>query len=235
MENNDNTDIIEAYLNNELEAEERTAFENRIEKEPDLLEEIALHRKIRGFVKETEVNNLKSQVKGWMLEEKEEVTTKKIVLFSRTNLIRIAASFALISGLGWFYFNSQTSDNQYLTELVGQNPGTLQGGDDRNTWTQLFQEKKYAEVISIINKKEIRTSEEVYYLGLSYAAETNYSKAITQFSKTILQDSVYAEKANWALALVYLKQNNEDLAKPLLEKIADSDSEFSEKAKELLK
>jgi hypothetical protein len=232
MENNDNTGIIEAYLNNELAGDERTAFENRIEQEPNLLEEITLHRQIRGFVKETEVNKLKSQVKGWLLEE--EVKTKKIVLFSRTNLIRIAASFALVLGLGWFYFNSQSTDNQYLTELVGQNPGTLQGSDDRHTWTQLFQEKKYTEVISIINKKEIRTSEEVYYLGLSYAAETDYSKAIIQLSKTILQDSVYAEKANWALALVYLKQNNENLAKPLLEKIADSDSEFSEKAKSLL-
>lgn len=232
MENNDNTDIIEAFLNNELGAEERTAFENRIEQEPDLLEEIALHRKIRGFVKENEIDKLKNQVKNWMLEE--EVKPKKIVLFSRTNLLRIAASIVLISGLGWFYFNSQSSDNQYLTELVGQNPGTLQGSDDRNTWTQLFQEKKYAEVISVLMKKEQMNPEEVYFLGLSYAAETNYSKAITQFSKTILQDSVYAEKANWALALVYLKQNNEILAKPLLEKIADSDSEFSEKAKGLL-
>jgi hypothetical protein len=232
MENNDNTDIIEAYLNNELEVDERIAFENRIGQEPDLLEEITLHRQIRGFVKETEVNKLKSQVKNWMLEE--EVKPKKITLFSSTNLLRIAASIVLISGLGWYYFNSQTSDNQYLTELIGQNPGTLQGKDDSNTWTPLFQEKKYAEVISIINKKEIRTSEEVYYLGLSYAAENDYSKAVAQFSKSILQDSIYAEKANWALALVYLKQNNEILAKPLLEKIADSDSEFSEKAKSLL-
>jgi Tfp pilus assembly protein PilF len=71
-------------------------------------------------------------------------------------------------------------------------------------------------------------------VGLSYAAETNYSKAIIQFSTIILQDSVYAEKANWALALVYLKQNNKILARLLLEKIADSDSEFSEKAKDLL-
>ena len=235
MENNDNTAIIEAYLNNELVAEQRGAFENRINQEPDLLEEIALHRQIREFVKENEINNLESQVKNWMLAEKEDVKTKKITLFSSTNLLRIAASLTLILGLSWFYFNSKTSDNQYLTELVGQNPGTLQGGDDRNTWTQLFQTKKYADVISLLVKKEQMSSEEVYYLGLSYVAETNYSKAIAQFSKITLQDSVYAEKANWALALIYLKQNNEILAKSLLEKIADSDSEFNEKAKELLK
>ena len=235
MENNDNTAIIEAYLNNELVAEQRSAFENRINQEPDLLEEIALHRQIREFVKENEINNLESQVKNWMLAEKEDVKTKKITLFSSTNLLRIAASLTLILGLSWFYFNSKTSDNQYLTELVGQNPGTLQGGDDRNTWTQLFQTKKYADVISLLVKKEQMSAEEVYYLGLSYVAETNYSKAITQFSKITLQDSVYAEKANWALALIYLKQNNEILAKSLLEKIADSDSEFNEEAKELLK
>lgn len=234
MKNNDNTNIIEAYLNNELAGNEQIAFENRIELEPDLLEEIVLHRQIREFVKENEIHNLKSQVKNWILEEKEDVKMKKIALFSRTNLLRIAASLVLISGLAWLYFNSQSSGNQYFAELVQQNPGTLQGNDDRSNWTQLFREKKYAKVISILNKKEIKTSEEVYYLGLSYAAETNYSKAIIQFSTIILQDSVYAEKANWAMALVFLKQNDENLAKPLLEKISDSDSEFSEKAKDLL-
>ena len=234
MENNDNTDIIEAYLNNELAGDEQIAFENRIELEPDLLEEIVLHRQIREFVKENEIHNLKSQVKNWILEEKEDVKTKKITLFSRTNLLRIAASLVLILGLAWLYFNSQSSGNQYFAELVQQNIGTIQGSEDRSSWTQSFREEKYAKVISILNKKEIKTSEEIYYLGLSYAAETNYSKAIAQFSTIILQDSVYAEKANWALALVYLKQNNRILAKPLLEKIAKSDSEFSKKAKDLL-
>ena len=234
MENNDNTNIIEAYLNNELAGDEQIAFENRIELEPDLLKEIVLHRQIREFVKENEIHNLKSQVKNWILEEKEDIKMKKIALFSRTNLLRIAASLVLISGLAWLYFNSQSSGNQYFTELIEQNPGILQGSDDRSSWTQSFREEKYAKVILILNKKEIKTSEEVYYLGLSYAAENNYSKAIAQFSTIILQDSVYAEKANWALALVYLKQNDKILAKPLLEKITNSDSEFSEKAKHLL-
>ena len=235
MEKNDNTDLIEAYLNNKLAGDEQMAFENRIELEPDLLEEIVLHRQIREFVKENEIHNLKSQVKNWILEEKEDVKMKKIAPFSRINLLRIAASLALISSLAWLYFNSQSSSgNQYFAELVQQNPGTLQGNDDRSNWTQLFREKKYAKVISILNIKEIKTSEEIYYLGLSYAAETNYSKAIIQFSSIILQDSVYAEKANWALALVYLKQNNKILARLLLEKTASSDSEFREKAKDLL-
>jgi tetratricopeptide (TPR) repeat protein len=234
METRDNTSIIEAYLNQELTGEDLTIFENRLKTETDLVEEVGLHRQIRGFVAETEVQHLKSQVKGWMQEEETEAKPKIIPLFSRTNLMRIAASLALISGLGWFYFNSQTSDNQYLTELVGQNPGSLQGSDDRNIWTSLFQEKKYGNTIAVLEKKAAMSPEEVYYLGLCYVGETNYPKAIEQFSKTILQDSVYSEKANWALALVYLKQKKETLAKPLLEKIADSDSEFSEKAKGLL-
>jgi tetratricopeptide (TPR) repeat protein len=234
METRDNTSIIEAYLNQELTDEDLTIFEHRLKTETDLVEEVGLHRQIRGFVAETEVQHLKSQVKGWMQEEEAEAKPKTIPLFSSTNLMRIAASLALISGLGWFYFNSQSSDNQYLTELVGQNLGSLQGSDDRNIWTSLFQEKKYSNVISVLEKKADMSSEEVYYLGLCYVGETNYPKAIEQFSKTILQDSVYSEKANWALALVYLKQKKDTLAKPLLEKIAESDSEFSEKAKGLL-
>jgi tetratricopeptide (TPR) repeat protein len=235
METNDNTSIIEAYLNQELAGEDLTIFENRLNTEPDLVEELGLHRQIRSFVTETEVQHLKGQVKDWMQEDAvEEVKPKTISLFSRTNLMRIAASLALVSGLGWFYFNSQSSENQYLTALVEQNPDLLQGNDDRNVWSSLFQEKKYSNVIAVLEKKAAMSPEEVYYLGLCYVGETNYPKAIEQFSKTILQDSVYSEKANWALALVYLKEKKDDLAKPLLEKIAGSDSEFSEKAKGLL-
>lgn len=246
MEKKDNTELIEAYLNNELPTEEKATFENRLNADNDLVTELALHKQIRGFVKENEVQHLKSQVKNWLQEEEvafvpSEMKVVKKPFLSMSGLARIAAVLAVVSGIGWFYFSDKTPEmtaeiaqDKYFTELLAQNPGTLQGNDERSVWIQAFSEKQFDKVVEILEKNIEKTPEEIYYLGLAYSAKGNYPKAIEQFSTKVLQDSVYAEKANWAIALIYLKQDKKAEAKNLLEKIAKSDSEFAEKAKELL-
>lgn len=246
MRKKDNTELIEAYLNNELTAEDKATFENRLNADKDLVAELALHKQIRGFVKENEVQQLKNQVKVWLQEEvafvPSEMKVVKKPFLSISGLARIAAILAVVLGIGWFYFSdknpemtAEVAQDKYFTELLAQNPGTLQGDDQRSVWIQAFSEKNYDQVILTIEKKQEKTPEEIYYLGLSYSAKGNYAKAIEQLSMKTLQDSVYAEKAEWAIALIYLKQDDKPKAKALLQKIAKSNSEFAEKAKALLK
>ena len=241
----DNTDIIEDYLNGLLTPTDKLAFEADLQTDNSLLEELELHKRLRGFVKENEVQNLKYQVKNWLLEEEDKEETKIIQLpsakpkgyFNNNYILRIAAVLMLVSGVGWYFIRNNAAGNetQYLAELSSQNPEQLQGvADERTAWTEAFRDKNYQNVIDYLSKKTEQSPEEIYYLGLSYVVTQQYEKAIEQFTKKSILDSVYVEKADWALALVYLKQKNNDLAKPLLEKIAGSDSEFSEKAKELL-
>ena len=238
MRKKDNTELIEAYLNNELTAEDKATFENRLNADKDLVAELALHKQIRGFVKENEVQQLKNQVKVWQQEEEvafvpSEMNVVKKPFLSISGLARIAAILAVVLGIGWFYFSdknpemtAEVDQDKYFTELLAQNPGTLQGDDQRSVWIQAFSEKNYDQVILTIEKKQEKTPEEIYYLGLSYSAKGNYAKAIEQLSMKTLQDSVYAEKAEWAIALIYLKQDDKPKAKALLQKIAKSNSEF---------
>lgn len=247
MRKKDNTELIEAYLNNELTAEDKATFENRLNADKDLVAELALHKQIRGFVKENEVQQLKNQVKVWLQEEEvafvpSEMKVVKKPFLSINSLARIAAILAVVLGIGWLYFSdknpemtAEVAQDKYFTELLAQNPGTLQGDDQRSVWIQAFSEKNYDQVILTIEKKQEKTPEEIYYLGLSYSAKGNYAKAIEQLSMKTLQDSVYAEKAEWAIALIYLKQDDKPKATALLQKIAKSNSEFAEKAKALLK
>ena len=242
----DNTDIIEDYLNGLLSPTAQLAFEANLQTDNALLEELELHKRLRSFVKENEVQSLKYQVKGWLSEEDDDEEETKIISlpsakpkssFSANYILRIAAVLLLVSGVGWYFIsnNAVGNETQFLSALSSQNPEQLQGvADDRTAWTQAYREKNYQNVIDYLSKKTEQSPEELYYLGLSYVVTEQYEKAIEQFTKKNILDSVYVEKANWALALVYLKQKKNDLAKPLLEKIAESDSEFSEKAKELL-
>lgn len=236
----DNTDLIEAYLNNELLGDELLSFENRIQNEPDLAKEIALHKQIRGYVKENEVVNLKNQVKGWLKEDNENTlefkpkTEQKTSLFSFSNSLKIAAVIIIVSGISWYFFSNKTSEStesKYLTELTNQNPPQLQGADDRSIWSQAYREKNYKKVIEILQKKKDTSPEESYYLGLAYSAANQNEKALTTFSTKAIQQSVYAEKAEWAKALIYLKLYKKIEAKQILKKIENSDSEFNSRAK----
>lgn len=260
----DNTDLIEAYLNNELLGEALLNFENELKTNANLAEELALHRQIRGFVKENEVENLKEQVKDWLSEEEEaslqpfpkerELTpnsinssfsefkiennlNKKSNTFSLNLFSKIAAGLAIFGGLSWYLFTNKSTQNlesQYLSELTNQNPSQLQGADDRNLWAQAYREKNYKKVIDILQKKKDASPEESYYLGLAYSAANQNEKALTTFSTKAIQQSVYAEKAEWAKALVYLKLYKKAEAKTLLNKIKNSDSQYHDSAIRLI-
>jgi hypothetical protein len=241
----DNTDLIEAYLNNELLGDDLLNFENRLNTEVDFVEEVTLHRQIRGFVKENEVENLKGQVKNWLAADESEngtSETENIILnpqkpksvFSINLITRIAAGLVIIAGLSWYFFtnnSSQSAENQYYAELINQNPSQLQGADDRAVWAQAYREKNYKKTIAVLQVKKNPTPEESYYLGLALSANNQLEKAISQLSQNQIVESVYSEKAEWAKALIYLKLYKKSEAKLMLKKIENSDSEFSDKAR----
>ncbi len=244
----DNTDLIEAYLNNELLGEDLLNFQKKMDSEPDLAKEVSLHRQIKGFVKETEVGNLKNKVKAWLQEEdaasqpaseEKEYNTngflpKKQNIFTFNLFAKIAAGVTIIAGLSWYFFNSnstQNPENEYLAALTSQNPPQLQGAaDDRTVWSQAYREKNYKKVIISLEKKKNKTPEEAYYLGLAYSADNQFEKAIKQFSERLITESVYSEKAEWASALIYLKLYKKIEAKQIINKIKKSESEFSSRA-----
>jgi hypothetical protein len=240
----DNTDLIEAYLNNELLGDALLSFKNRLKNETDLAEELALQSQIRGFVKENEVSNLKNQVKNWLKEDENNSIKDSISLnsqnknpfFSSNLILKIAAVLAIIAGLSWYFFSNnkiQNTENQYLSELINQNPTQLQGADDRTIWAQAYRDKNYKKVISILSKKNQFTPEESYYLGLALSADNQFEKALSQLKQKQISESVYAEKAEWAKALIYLKLNKKAEAKQMLNKIENSDSEFSGLARKI--
>jgi hypothetical protein len=250
----DNTDLIEAYLNNELLGDDLLNFEKSLMHDAYLVDELALHRQIRGFVKENEVASLKNQVTEWLKTENDLEATKhkmpeptqgtheeeeknNLILNSQPTkstislsfITKLAAGLAIVSGLSWYFFANKTPqhiENEYYAEMINQNPTQLQGADDRGIWAQAYRDKKYKSVIAILEKKTPITAEEIYYLGLAFSANSQFEKAIAQFSIKEITESVYAEKAEWAKALIYLKLYKRTEAKQILKKIENSDSEF---------
>jgi hypothetical protein len=237
----DNTEDIENYLNELLNAEELAAFEARLSVDEALSEEVNLHKQLRSFIKETEVTNLKADVKNYLATENEETTIvptfKQTSNFSIGFLSKIAAGIVIVAGLSWYFFSNKTTqspENEYFTMLENQAPAQLQDISDRSEWVQNFKEKNFEAVVAGLEAKQDKTAEELYYFGLALAAKGSYEKAISPLDQKIVAESAFSEKAEWAKAIIYLKAKKPILAEPLLKKIAQSNSEFNVAAKKIL-
>ena len=62
MEKEQLYNIIEAYLDGTLSGEELTAFEQRLKSEPDLAEEVELHRKLQNELGNAQKKTAKIQI-----------------------------------------------------------------------------------------------------------------------------------------------------------------------------
>jgi hypothetical protein len=239
------TEQIEAYLDQRLSQDDLLVFEEKLNKNPDLQQEVALHQQIRGFLTEKTVGDLKNQVKGWIQEDEQTktVATAKptFTIWRKPTLWRAAASVLLVVGLGWWLLRTddrlQSSPEQYMAALAAEGPGVLQSTENlRSVWSEAFNQKKYETVTTILDTVSLRSAEEQYYLGLAYSLRTpeQYDKAIQVLSDKIIAKSIYRDKAQWTIALCYLKQGQTTKANELLVKIAKADNSFSENAEELL-
>lgn len=108
---------------------------------------------------------------------------------------------------------------------------------------QSYENKKYTEAILLFETYLVTNpndAQALYFGGMSYYQNYNYNKAIPLLEKFLKQTSsiVYQKNkqdAEWYLANSYLKVNQKQKAKTILQKIANSSSKYSSQAKSLLK
>ncbi len=107
---------------------------------------------------------------------------------------------------------------------------------------QSYENKKYTEASLLFDSYLVTSpnnAQALYFGGMSYYENHNYKKSIPLLEKFLKQksDIVYQKNnqdAEWYLANSYLKVNQKQKAKTVLQKIANSSSKYSNQAKSLL-
>lgn len=100
----------------------------------------------------------------------------------------------------------------------------------KNAYTEGNFDKVIAEIEKI---GEDISPEQRYYLAQAYLAKENFPKAIENLSKVAKEEGMWTVEARWYLALAYIKNNQSDLAKPILETFVTKNWR-NQQAKELL-
>ena len=229
---------FESYLTNEMLADEKILFEEKLQNDAKFKEQLNLYKETTQLLSHKfsiETAEFKKNLKSISKENFSETNKNKSkVIAFKPWYYAVAA--CLVIGLGIFTFTKndpQYSDyNQYETAQFverGDNDINLKEAQD------FFNEKQYQKVVVSFEKlQHLNNPELLYFYSISLIETSNYTKAESTLNILKNGTSVYKDKATWYLALSNLKQKKLDECQAYLKQIP-ADAEDFNKAQKLLK
>jgi len=235
-------ELIEAYLRGTLDGQALAAFQKRRQDDPEFDREIIDYSRIINQIQTTQEKNFINKLKHWDSEIENRQEAKVIPL--RT-ILSIAASVLLIALVGLYLFRNNHPDHEQLFQQYFQpyeNVISERSGENNNQQRgmELYDQKKYDEAIiqlKLALSKDSDNPSLKCYLGIAYLAGGYSQEAKTIFETMIHDDhQLFREVAEWNLALTHLKLDNETSLKKTLEGIVDqNDHQYREQAADLLR
>jgi len=224
--------LFDQYLENELSAEEKSNFEQKMAEDQEFasafetFRELNLHLENK-FGSATELNAFKKNLKS--ISKKHLKATKSKVVAFKPWQYAIAASVAVLVGLFFFQNVNPTFDdydnpeNAYLTERGNVNANLKLAEDAFNT-------KNYKAAIPYFKAvlKENKSPEIQYFYAVSLLEDNQFQKAESNLSELKSGTSVYKNKATWYLALSKLKQKEYKSCKEILLTIPDDFEDYDQ-------
>ncbi len=230
---------FENYLTNEMSNDEKVIFENKLLKDSDFNNNFQNYIETSAFLQnkfsiETESfkQNLKSISKDNLSINK--IKNRKVISL-KSKYFAIAASLILFFGIFYVY---QIHTPSYIDYNQHENASFTERGTIINSLKaaqSAFNAKKYREALPLfeIVLKEYNKPEINYFYAICLIETENYVKAEDVLLSLKQGKSIYKNRATWYLALMRLKQKNNDDCKMFLKQIP-VDAEDYAKAQELL-
>lgn len=241
--------LIERFLNFELNEQELIAFDQRMENDETFRKRFYRYQEMEKMVTEQFLGNHSNT-------EQHTNTPKQIPpkVAKRASLVRwvgIAASILVVAIMGWFLYPSDPilslsqlaasywSSTQYQTlDRVSGLRSTTSNPSSFNKGLALYLKKQYNG--SLAKLQQVTTSSEEYYKarlleGQIYFIQQKWSSAIQAFESILRSDKASnKDLARWFQALAYLSLDNKVKAKANLDTILLQQYPIAKTAKQLL-
>ncbi len=234
----DYTLLIEKYIQNRLSSEEEVLFNELLKTNSNFKDEVALHTKIKKVVKHEEDTNFRNLISE--IESKSKSPSKK----SSYKKWLVAASILLISALGYISLNKNTYTSQELfasyfepyRNVVHPIARNDEQQNDKAIAFSAYEKGDYNTAITLFTQL-YNSSKEPYYLFYKANALLKLEQAdeaIPLLLEHLKTQDTLTKRTNWYLALAYLKTEDIQKAKELLNTIISEGSYKNKEAKELL-
>lgn len=232
----DKETLLYHYFSNQLTPKEQEAFDALLETDSEFKEQFDFERSVQEVIRDHKSSDLKEKLKGFERDidtDEKVVTLKPEGSFNSYKKWMIAASIALLMGLGYLGFDNLSGPNyNRLYEENFQNyPNTAyaitRGESDEDTLKReafvAYETDNTNEAISLFKRlKQKEDSETVnFYLAQSYLQAKQTQEAITLLDEVILVNGEFKPQALWYKSLAHLKLKEKDKALQSLNKLVE--------------
>lgn len=225
----DKETLLYQYFSNQLTTKEQEAFDALLETDSEFKEQFDFERSVQEVIRDQKSSDLKEKLKGFESEissgqEEKVVTLKPKASFNSYKKWMIAASIALLMGLGYLGFDNLSGPNynRLYEENFQSYPNTAyaitRGESDEDTLKReafvAYETDNINEAISLFTRLQQKEDSETvnFYLAQSYLQANQSQEAITLLDNVIQVNGEFKPQALWYISLAYLKLKEKDKA-----------------------
>ena len=235
-------DMINRYIDGEMNAEELKAFEQQMQQNADLKKEVELFREVNETLKmklHPDANELALRDTLEEMRDQYFQSKAKVVSFKRYRWMAAAAVLliAFVSITLWAPWKKDLYKQYAYIKMPGVEERGVPGDSLLRDITAKFNKEKYTEIISsfeIILKSDPQNSFLHYYYAIALLMDGQVEKSRTELSQLYNGSSTFKFDAAFYMALSYVKAKDKVKAKEWLDKIP-VDAAIHEKAQALEK
>ncbi|MEL7532962.1 MAG: hypothetical protein AAFN10_16715 [Bacteroidota bacterium] len=228
---------IEAYLSDELSAEDRAAFSARLEADPELAQSLQASRHNMLLFQAADRHLEKEELRQLYMQQEAKTIPFRNIAFYAT----IAASVLFLLVYNFYPFGERQSYQEFAVAYYEPYPMTVsrsgEGAEFAQMATQAYQAGDYAGAIPLLEDWQAQNEGPdipTFYLGHSYYQTKAFAMALSEWEQ-ITDSSPYYEQTTWFRALAHLQMEQVEAAKEILAYIVDTGYHYQlEEAKALL-
>lgn len=227
----ENLELFDNYINQALSREDRASFEKRLADDDGFKASFEEYELLVSGIELAGANSLKDKLAEHEAGYQNKTASKSIVYKIAAGLIIFAiASFLIIQ------YSIQDNYGDLYTEYYSPYPNVIdpvnrsEQSTGKSTF-QLYESRKFQEVIAAINPNQA-TDDELFYLSQSYLAVNDFNNAL-KIAEQVDINSRFYDAAQWYLALIYLAKEDSSALHTQLEKIIHQADDYKRQAKSL--
>lgn len=235
--------LIEDYLSGNLNESQKAKFEERLKNDNAFRLEVELRKDIEVVLADKQKNNVfdavkKAETQYFRKEEKVTIGLKRYLPYAAMIALLLVAYFVA------YQLANNAAPEQLFTEYYQPYETYTQTRSQENKTLHTFEEgltfyeqKEFDKAIGIFDELLIKEFNPAvsFYLGVSHLELNNLDEAINQLSPISNQQNNFSMQAKWYLALIYLKIDEPEKAKPLFKLLANNPGRYKEDASQILK
>ncbi len=226
---------IDRYLANEMEEEERVAFEERLKRDRNLSEKLTIYQSAAAALKaKFQREEREAMFKHNIAKIAAELPVAKEGKVVKLNWYAWAAA-ASVALLCLIIFYTTSSKPEY-SKFAHYEPIALmeRGQEDDGSKVQAqraFNSREYKFAVVLFDKlleHDTANAEIKLYKGIALLESNKISEANEMFIKVRESNSIFKDKATWMLALSALKQEDYKTCEAYLKKIPEGSAEYDD-------